>query len=185
MDFQLDHSWTIFLDRDGVINERIIGGYVTHPDEFQFLAGVPEAIFLFRNMVNRIVVVTNQQGIAKKIFTTRNLEAVHRYMREELNRKNAFVDGIYFAPEFANDPNNTRKPKPDMAYQVKKDFPEVDFSKSLMVGDTDSDILFGKNLGMKTARIITHEAIGVDADMNYSSLYELAKALNETKAQII
>jgi D-glycero-D-manno-heptose 1,7-bisphosphate phosphatase len=66
-----------------------------------------------------------------------------------------------------------------MALEAKIDFPEIDFSKSIMVGDTDSDILFGENLGMKTARIVTKEPIGVVADMNFISLQEMAIELTK------
>lgn len=181
MEFKIDKSWTLFLDRDGVINERIFGGYVNSTEEFIFLDKVPEAIRVFRTIFARIIVVTNQQGVAKGIVSKCSLQLVHKYMQEQLMEIGTHVDAIYFAPEFADDPNNTRKPKPDMALEAKIDFPEIDFSKSIMLGDTDSDIRFGKNLGMKTARIVTKEPIGVVADMNFISLQEMAIELTKEK----
>ena len=178
MDFKIDISWTLFLDRDGVINERIWGGYVTKPEEFKFLEGVPQAINIFNSLFYKVVVVTNQQGISKKIMTESNLIDLHRYVSEELKKTKAEIHHWFYAKELASDPSNTRKPKPAMAHKAKAMFPEIDFHKSIMVGDTDSDILFGKNLGMKTVRIKTEETINEQADITLSSLYEFAKMLN-------
>lgn len=173
----IDGSWTLFLDRDGVINERIMGGYVLSPAEFHFLSGVPEAIAIFNSLFGKVVVVTNQQCIGKNMTTARNISDLHAYMLEELRKKGARLDGIYVAGELKKDPDNTRKPKPSMALQAQKEFPEIDFSKAVMVGDTDSDIQFGMNLGMFTIRIKTEEPIGLKADLTLRSLKEFADQL--------
>lgn len=170
---EIDASWTLFLDRDGVINERIMGGYVTSIPDFHFLPQVQESIAFFSKHFNKIIVVTNQQGIAKGLMQERNLLEIHRYMQSEVEKFGAKIDACYFAPEFKSDVFSTRKPKPDMALKAQLDFPEIDFKKSIMVGDTDSDILFGKNLGMKTVRIKTEEAILVEADVTVDSLKTL------------
>ncbi len=175
--WEIDNDWTIFLDRDGVINERIMGGYVTKPSEFHLLKNVSKAIQTFNEKFKYCFVVTNQQGIAKKIMTTSNLEEVHRYMNTLLENENAKIDKIYFAPGFKNEENSSRKPNPKMGEIAKSEYPEIEFSKSIMVGDTDSDILFGKNLGMKTVRVKTVEEIKVEADFTVNSLYELSKIL--------
>lgn len=179
MNFPFDPSWTLFLDRDGVINKRIMGGYLSSPDEFHFENGVPEAISIFRKHFKYIVVVTNQQCIAKKIVSIRNLREIHRYMQGKLLEQGAHVDAVYFAPELASDPANTRKPKPDLAMEAKKDFPDIDFEKSIMVGDTDSDIQFGENLGMKTALIRTEEKTNKKANWQFDSLLEFALELKK------
>jgi D-glycero-D-manno-heptose 1,7-bisphosphate phosphatase len=179
MKFPFDPSWTLFLDRDGVINKRIMGGYVSSPEEFHFEKGVPEAIAIFRKHFKYIVVITNQQCIAKNIVTIRNLREIHRYMQGKLLEQGSFVDAVYFAPELASDPKNTRKPKPFLALEAKKDFPDIDFNKSLMVGDTDSDIQFGENLGMKTALIRTEEKTNRKADWQFDSLLDLALELKK------
>ncbi len=171
--FEIDKSWTLFLDRDGVINTRKMGDYVYSVEEFYFLPQVKEAIAYFSTIFSRIIVVTNQQGIGKNKMTERNLLDIHRYMLEEIQKVGGKVDQVYFAPELKSDVHSTRKPKPDMALKAKKDFPEIIFEKSIMVGDTDSDIEFGKNLGMKTVRILSEEKICVEADLNVDSLYNL------------
>lgn len=179
MNFPFDSSWTLFLDRDGVINKRIFGGYVGSPQEFQFIEGVPAAISVFRKKFKYIVIVTNQQCVAKKIVSIRNIREIHRYMQGKLMENGAFVDAVYFAPELASDPENTRKPKPFLAMEAKKDFPDIDFKRSLMVGDTDSDILFGENLGMKTALINSEEITLKMANWRFDSLLHFAQELKK------
>ena len=83
--------------------------------------------------------------------------------------------------ELANDPNNTRKPKPFMAIQAQKDFPEIDFEKSVMVGDTDSDLTFGENLGMKTVLIRSNEKTQKHGTWEFDSLHAFAQELLKRK----
>jgi len=153
MTFHVDRSWTLFLDRDGVINHRLIGDYVKHREEFELLDGVADSIARANQLFGRVVVVTNQQGIGKKIMTERNLSEIHAYCDELLKQANARIDGYYFAPGLAADTNVLRKPNSGMAQLAKAEFPEIDFDKSVMVGDSNSDIEFGKRLGMKTVFI--------------------------------
>lgn len=173
----INSAWTLFLDRDGVINERIMGGYVKSPTEFEFLPQVKEAITKLSAIFGRIVVVTNQQGIGKGLMTERNLLEVHTYMNDEIYKSGGKITKIYFAPQLAAENSELRKPNPGMGHMAKKEFPEIDFSRSVMVGDSDSDMLFGKNLGMKTVRVKTIEPIGVESDYTVDSLMEFANML--------
>ncbi len=175
----IDGSWTLFLDRDGVINQRIFGGYVTKAEDFVLLENLPQAIKRFNDLFSRVLVVTNQQCIGKGLASERNIMDVHDYLSEQLSKEGAKIDAYYFAPELSSDVNNTRKPKPDMGLKAKSDFPEIDFNKSVMVGDTDTDIQFGQGLGMKTVRIKTEEKIKVEADLTFSSLWEFSNYLIE------
>jgi histidinol-phosphate phosphatase family protein len=171
--FDADKTWSLFLDRDGVINERKMNGYILTVDEFQFLPQASESIAYFSTVFHHIFVVTNQQGISKGLMTERNLLEIHDYMCVQIEEKGGKISSCYFAPELKTELNSLRKPNPGMAMLAKSDFPEVDFEKSIMVGDTDSDIKFGKNLGMKTVRIKTVEPIGINADLTVESLKEL------------
>lgn len=175
--WDIDGTWTLFLDRDGVINERIMGGYVTKPSEFQFLPGVLEAIAQFSRRFHRIIVVTNQQGIGKGLMTERNILEVHAYMCDEIYRSMGKIDKCFFAPNLIGAEEDLRKPGPAMAEMAKFEFPEIEFKRSIMIGDTDSDILFGRNLGMKTVRIKTVEPISVEADVTCASLIEFSKMI--------
>jgi D-glycero-D-manno-heptose 1,7-bisphosphate phosphatase len=172
-DWGVDNSWTLFLDRDGVINERIMDGYVQSVSEFKFLPGTLDSICKLSQYFQFVIVVTNQQGIGKKQMTSCNLSDIHAYMLEKVKVQGGRIDAVFYAPELKSDPSHTRKPKPDLALQAKKEYPSIDFEKSIMVGDTDSDIMFGKNLGMKTVRIIGADPILVEADLTLNSLNEL------------
>jgi histidinol-phosphate phosphatase family protein len=169
----IDTSWSLFLDRDGVINEQIIDGYVQNISSFRVLDGVVEAITIFKKRFGRIFIATNQQGIGKKIMTTEDLQRVHNYMEGELSTT---FDGIYFSPYLAEENNVMRKPNKGMALEAKKNFPEIDFKKSVMIGDSVSDILFGKNLQMKTV-YISPQRENQGADLVCTSLYDFAKII--------
>lgn len=175
--WKIDHSWTLFLDRDGVINERLIGDYVKSTKEFVFLKDVPEAISIFSKLFKYIFVVTNQQGIGKGIMSESNLFEIHNYMQRAVERSGGKIDRFYFAPELASNESALRKPNTGMALKAAEDFPGIDFSKSIMVGDSDSDIQFGRNLGMKTVRIESSETEKIKADITVESLMEFAKLL--------
>jgi histidinol-phosphate phosphatase family protein len=152
---KIDKTWTLFLDRDGVINERIPKGYVMEPEQLILEVAVADVIAEFNELFARVVVVTNQQGIGKGLMTTAQLDTVHEKLKLELALSGAHVDGIYYCPELANTGSKCRKPEGGMAHQAKADFPEIDFSKSIMVGDTITDLQFGKRLGMNTIFVRT------------------------------
>lgn len=149
----LDPSWTLFLDRDGVINERIMGDYVKRTDEFILLPGVAKAISKANRLFSHVFVVTNQQGIGKGLMTERNLSEIHAYCSELLKVENGHIDRYYFAPNLASENSDLRKPNTGMALLARQEYPGTDFHKSIMVGDSDSDIEFGRKLGMKTVFI--------------------------------
>lgn len=182
----IDSTWTLFLDRDGVINRRLPGDYVKRLDEFVFLDGVLPALAVFHRRFGRIIVVTNQQGIGKGLMTEAQVAAVHRYMLRAIRDSGGRIDAVYHCPalESAGDP--CRKPRTGMALQAKADFPAIDFSRSLMVGDSLSDMEFGSALGMVnvlvTTKTETLEALKTDAPsapihFRVRSLLQLAELL--------
>ena len=140
----------LLLDRDGVINRQIVGGYVTQPEEFEFLPNVLEALALLAEKFEHIFIVTNQQGIGKGVFSKTDLEKIHQNMLAEITKSGGRIDKIYFSPHLESENNPNRKPNIGMALQAKRDFPELDFSQSIMLGDSLGDMQFGKNAGMKT-----------------------------------
>ena len=145
---QVDNSWTLFLDRDGVINRRIFGGYVTKTTDFEFLPDVLPSLNIFARRFGRICVVTNQQGIGKGLMSENQVKALHQFMIEQVQQSGGRIDKVYYCPDLATVPNNCRKPNIHMANLAKADFPEINFSKSIMVGDSLSDMEFGRNAGM-------------------------------------
>ena len=155
--FSFDSSWTIFLDRDGVINRRLPDSYVKAIDDFEFLPGVLDAIKKLSLHFNRIIVVTNQQGLGKGLMTIDELKIVNDYMLSKVSESGGRIDGVYFCDKLKGEIPNCRKPNPDMAYMAQKDFPDIDFKRSIIFGDSVTDMEFGKNLGMKTVLIPTKE----------------------------
>ena len=172
----INNDWTLFLDRDGVINVRIIDGYVTKIDEFEFLPNVIEALKIFKEKFKYIIVATNQQGVGKGIMKFEDVETVHQFMVQQVVENGGKIDKVYFCPQLKSVPDNYRKPSPKMAYFAKNDFPDIDLSKSIMIGDMNSDVEFGKNAGMKTIFIGDNE-LNLTPDDRFETLYDFAKTL--------
>jgi D-glycero-D-manno-heptose 1,7-bisphosphate phosphatase len=151
---KIDTTWSLFLDRDGVINRRLIDDYVKTWTEFEFMPDAIETIAHLRSCFAHIFVVTNQQGIGKKIMNTSDLQSIHNQMLESLEKCNQtklpIINQIYFCPSLKADNDHRRKPKIGMALQAQADHPKVDLFKSIMVGDSISDMEFGRSAGMKT-----------------------------------
>lgn len=177
---KIDNTWTLFLDRDGVINHEKHKDYIHTWDEFVFYDGAKEAIRIFSGIFKTIVIVTNQRGVGKGLTKLEDLKNIHDNMVVELIAAGGRIDKIYFSPDLdQNSPN--RKPNPGMGLQAKKDFPGINVAKSLMVGNTLSDMEFGRNLGIKTVFLTTTRP---EVDINdgridkvYPSLIAFAKAL--------
>jgi len=145
---KIDKTWTLFLDRDGVINKKRDNDYVKNLDELEILPGIPHAIANLSKKFGRVVVVTNQQGIGKGLMTENDLKLVHDQVQKEVESAGGTIDAFYFAPQLAVENAPFRKPGVGMAHKAKEDFPEIDFSKSIMIGDSISDMQFAENAGM-------------------------------------
>lgn len=147
----------IFLDRDGTINKYV--GFLTKPEQFELLPGVAEAIKMINKSGYLAIVVTNQPVIARGDCTWEELQQIHDKMETELGKEGAFLDAIYICPhhkdkgfegertEYKYD-CDCRKPKPGLLLQAAKDF-NIDFCKSIMIGDSDSDVLTGEAVKCK------------------------------------
>jgi histidinol-phosphate phosphatase family protein len=123
------------------------------------------------------VVVTNQQGIGKGIYRTEDLELIHKNMLYELTYLGGRIDKVYFSPYLEKEKHPTRKPGVGMGHQAKTDYPHIDFTKSIIVGDSMSDMEFGKTLGMTTVFISAEKKEDPKIDFNFTSLSEFSKAL--------
>ena len=148
----IDKTWTLFLDRDGVINHEKHLDYIHTWQEFKFYDGAKVAIQIFTQKFNRIIVVTNQKGIGKGVTTTTDVELIHANMTNDIEAIGGKIDAVYFCPDLES-PN--RKPNPGMGLQAVKDFTDIDLTKAIMVGNTISDMQFGRNLGIKTIFLTT------------------------------
>jgi histidinol-phosphate phosphatase family protein len=178
--FLIDKDWTLFLDRDGVINHEQVDGYVNTWDDFAFYEGVPEAIKIFADRFKYIIIITNQRGVGRGITKPENLQIVHQNMVAEMEAAGGRIDAIYFCTDVNNDSPN-RKPQTGMALQAQQRFADIDFSKSIMVGNNFSDMEFGRSIGANTVFLPTTqpEVTGPDKriDAIYPSLIDFAKSL--------
>ena len=121
---------TLFLDRDGVINQQRPHDYVKTTGEFIFIDGALEALRLLSPLFKHIIIVTNQRGVGKGIMTRKDLEEIHAYMINEVSGQGGRIDKIYVCTD-TSDYSKNRKPNTGMALQAKDDFPDIDFTKSI------------------------------------------------------
>jgi D-glycero-D-manno-heptose 1,7-bisphosphate phosphatase len=143
----------VFLDRDGVINQKAPGErYVTRWEDFHLLPGVIEGIAQLNRAGLRVIVVTNQRCVAKGLLTEADLEKLHRQMCEHLAAAGARIDAIYYCPHELAPACDCRKPAPGMLLRAARTH-GLDLATSWMIGDSDSDIQAGKNAGCRTARL--------------------------------
>jgi histidinol-phosphate phosphatase family protein len=180
-DLNINKDWTLFLDRDGVINKKLENDYVKHWMEFEFLDGAIDALKYLDSVFGKIVVVTNQQGIGKRLYRTEDLELIHKNMLYEIHFYGGRIDKVYFSPYLQSENHPTRKPGIGMALNAKQDFPEINFSKSLVIGDSMSDMEFGKTAGMKTAFISEQDKKDPKIDFNFRSLNDFVIALQNSQ----
>ncbi len=173
----------IFLDRDGVINKKAPDGeYITTWDKFVFLPHVSEALQILRIAGFKIIIVTNQRGIARGVLSHESLADIHRRMADQLGLQKAFIDAVYYCPHDEG-ACNCRKPEPGLLERAHDEFREIDFSKSYMIGDSYRDIEVGKRMGCYTVFITEHRDsatldIGVVPDIITFSLFEAARLIS-------
>lgn len=176
----IDKNWTIFLDRDGVINQEKREEYILNWKQFKFYEGALESIQRLTKLAGKIIVVTNQRGVGKGIISNDDLIEIHTNMKSAIELAGGNICGIYACTNVAdNHPN--RKPNTGMAIAAQNDFPDINFSKSIMVGNKLSDMQFGRNAGMFTVFIATThpetEFPNQLIDLRFDSLIDFVKAL--------
>jgi len=148
-----DYPPAVFVDRDGVINQRLPGDYVRSWDQFRFLPGARAGLRLLREAGHLLVVVTNQRGIGRGLMSEADLAALHRRMQVELVRAGAGVDAIFHCPHDLGEGCNCRKPKPGMIEQALARFP-IDTARSWVVGDSLSDLEAGWAVGIRGILVV-------------------------------
>jgi D-glycero-D-manno-heptose 1,7-bisphosphate phosphatase len=138
----------VFLDRDGVINRKAPEGkYIAHWDEMEILPGVEAAIAALNRSGRRVIVVSNQRGIALGYYTGQDVEALHKQLQEHLAVHAAHIDGFYYCPHDEGE-CDCRKPGTAMFLQAFRDFPEASTANSIAIGDSLSDIEAARTLKM-------------------------------------
>ncbi len=142
---------TVFLDRDGVINKNL-DDYVKTIEELEIFPFVSKAIKNLNEMNFKVIVITNQSAINRGIITHQKIREIHQNIQNHLRKNNAFIDAFYYCPHRPNENCFCRKPKSGLLTQAIQEF-LVDVDKSWMIGDNESDIIAGKNIGTKTIKI--------------------------------
>lgn len=176
----INQDWTLFLDRDGVINEETLGEYVLNWQQFIFSKNALQALSIFAKKFGRILIVTNQRGVSKGLMTEKDLHDIHNKMQKEIHAAGGRIDQIYYCTDL-DDACFYRKPNPGMAIKAQEDFPQIDFQKSFMVGNKPSDMKFGRAVGMFTVFVASTNPEQPfphpDIDLMVPSLYAFAGAL--------
>jgi D,D-heptose 1,7-bisphosphate phosphatase len=149
----------VFLDRDGTIIKDV--GYLSSPDQIQFIPGSIEAIKKLKEAGYKVVVVTNQAGIARGLITEDMLQTVDKVLHKWILNGGTHLDGIYYCPHHPEhgvypykQACECRKPHPGLIKKAEKDL-NIDLSRSFMVGDKASDVEAGKRAGTRTIFVLS------------------------------
>lgn len=172
-------GWTLFLDRDGIINKEIIGGYVLSFDAFQLEEGALDALKILQHYFSRIFVVSNQRGVGKNLMTQSDLDIITDRMQSAIHNYGGRIDEVFYATSVNTD-DEMRKPNKGMALLAKSKHPEISFSKSIMVGNMPSDMQFGRNIGAYTVYVPTRSEetpLQENVDASCKSLLAFAQAI--------
>lgn len=140
---------SVFIDRDGTLIEEV--NFLSRVDDLAVFPFSDEAIRLLKNAGYLVIVVTNQSGIGRGLYTTSEMQAVHDEIQHRLSSK---IDRFYFCPHLPDGGCPCRKPRLGMIESASLDF-EIDLGRSWMIGDKDLDIETGFNAGMRTAMVLT------------------------------
>jgi D,D-heptose 1,7-bisphosphate phosphatase len=144
----------VFIDRDGTINRDV--PYCSRPEDFELLPGVGEGIRLLKEAGYKIIVITNQSGIARGYFTREMLDNIHTRMNAELAKYHASIDAIYYCPHHPDDNCDCRKPKPKMIFEAARD-QKLDLAQSFVIGDSEKDVEMGIKAKCKESLLINSE----------------------------
>ena len=146
---------TVFLDRDGVISIFTPDDYIKNWEEFEFIPEGVEGLKILYNAGYRIIIISNQAGVGKGLFTEDDLNEITENMKRELKKVGVEIYRIYYCIHKKEDNCECRKPKPGLFYKAKEEIGDIDFSKTYFIGDTDIDVIAGKSAGLKTITILT------------------------------
>ena len=176
----IDKTWTLFVDRDGVVNHEKKEDYILNWQEFRFYDGVKDALRQAGDIFGKIYLVSNQRGVGRKLMSEEDLADIHRQMQEEIGAAGGRIDHIYYCTATDNK-HPDRKPNPGMAFRAQKDFPGTRLDKAVMIGNKPGDMRFGRNAGMYTVFVATTNPDTPfphpDIDLRFDSLADFAKAL--------
>lgn len=161
---------TLFLDRDGVLNRHLPGDYVRHWGMWEWIPGAREAIATLSKQYHRLIIVSNQQGVGKGLMSQADLDDVHAHMLHDIEASGGRIDNVYTCTDLQDSGSPNRKPAIGLALQAQKDFPDIDLTRSVMVGDSLSDMQFARNAGMRAVYLTKNNPVPVQVQ-DYTDLF--------------
>ena len=174
-----DALWpAVFVDRDGTLMEDC--DYCSRPEQVRIFPGVPHALRRLKSHGFKLIVITNQSGIGRGLFTIEQYRAVEGEVRRQLGGD--LIDGSYFCPDVPGQHSNCRKPAPGMILQAKREH-RIALPRSFFVGDKETDVECGHNAGVRTIRVQTgfqQQTTGSKADWIAKDLPAAAEIILET-----
>ena len=166
----------VFVDRDGTIN--IDHGYVHRIEDWEFVDQSPEALSILMRKNFKLAVVSNQAGIADGRYDSDAVNTLHNHLEQLLEDSGVSIDAIAYCPHDRDGNCNCRKPKPGLAQNVEEQIGPIDYANSWVIGDKESDVGFGKNIGTRTALIRSdywdESDLKIKPDIIVESLFEFA-----------
>lgn len=142
----------VFIDRDGTLIKDL--HYLSDPNKIFFYRKSFHAVRLLKKAGYKVIVLTNQSGIARSFFSNAVLEAIHKKMIILLTKKDAYIDKIYICPHLPSARCGCRKPEIGLVKKAQRDF-NIDLKKSFMIGDKRADVYLGNNFGGKSILVLT------------------------------
>ena len=179
----------VFLDRDGTINQEV--HYLHKPEDLVLLPGVPEAIRALREAGFRIVVVTNQAGVARGYYTCQEVEHLHAYLNELLEKDGAHIDYVFYCPHHPEHgigeykiECDCRKPGTGM-FKMAEQYYQIDKAHSYMIGDKLLDVEAGRNYGVHSILVGTGYGAAIYREQEASAYDFYAETLMGAARYII
>lgn len=179
----ITNGYTLFIDRDGVINKEKKGDYIYNWEEFEFLDGVLEALKICNTLFDHILIMTNQRGVGRGLMTRKQLLDIHDKMKQTITSNGGRIDDIYYCID-DGDASPNRKPNPGMGLRAARDYPTIDLKKTFMVGNRMSDMKFARKLEIKSVFVATtHPEVPFpndDIDYRFDDFLSFVKALTKS-----
>lgn len=172
----------VLIDRDGTLNFN--KHYLSDPAQLELIPRAAEAVKLLRELNLKVVVVTNQSAIGRKMFDEARLKEIHEQLDKLLAAEKTKIDAVYFCPHVPEDNCNCRKPLPQLAQQGALDF-NADLKKAFVIGDNECDVELGKNIEATTILVRTGHGTkteqngNVQPDYTVANIYEAAKLIED------
>lgn len=164
-------EYTLFIDRDGVINKPIVDDYAKRLEDFILCNGAVDALGELSQLFKRVILVTNQQGIGRAVMAESDLEDVHLKMYKAMKAKGlGYFDAALFAPYLTSESHPWRKPSNGMLHKAKNYFPDIDFTKAIMVGDSPGDMKLADSLDILKVKISNPQFDFDNQDLQFDSL---------------